>query len=219
MQVCFKGVNTPKSMLMPPKDRISTDQKKDIVYYWECQADGCKSFYVVETSRALGERVKEHCKSSTSAILKHCTDNHHPLPSVSNFSIIDKDPSQITWEAKEAIYIWRLDPNLHRNIGKMSIPYCFDQLIGAKPKHPWVGLLSQFQDSVDEVAPLAQIPGLNLTNLTTLGLLDQIFKTYPNAQVEPVGQKTYSIMLSTLAITIHTPKTNKLALYHLTWIK
>ena len=92
-----------------------------------------------------GERVKEHCKSSTSAILKHCTDFHHPLPSVSNCDIImNKDPSQITREAKEAIHIQRIGcPNLNRNIGKMSIPHCFDHLIGAKPKHPQVGLPSQ----------------------------------------------------------------------------
>ena len=31
------------------------EQKKDIVYHWECQADGCKSAYIGETSRALGE--------------------------------------------------------------------------------------------------------------------------------------------------------------------
>ena len=55
IQVCFKGVNTLKSMLMHPKDKISIDQKKDVVYHWECQADGCKSSYVSETSRALGE--------------------------------------------------------------------------------------------------------------------------------------------------------------------
>ena len=72
-------------------------------------------------SRALGERVKEHSKLTTSAILKHCTDHHHPLPSITNFSIIDKDPSQITQEAKEAIHIQRLDPNHNRNIGKMPI--------------------------------------------------------------------------------------------------
>ena len=33
--------------------------------------------------------------------------------SISDFSIIDKDPSQITREAKEAIHIRRLDPNLN----------------------------------------------------------------------------------------------------------
>ena len=46
-------------------------------------------------------------------LLKHCKDFHHPLPSINDFSIIDKDPSQITREAKEAIHIRRLDPNLN----------------------------------------------------------------------------------------------------------
>ena len=43
IQVCFKGVNTLKSLLMYPKDKISTNQRKDIVYHWECQADWCNS--------------------------------------------------------------------------------------------------------------------------------------------------------------------------------
>ena len=170
IQVCFKGVNTLKSLLMHSKDKISTNQKKDIVYHWECQADGCNSFYIRETSRVLGERVKEHSKSKTLAILKHCRDFHHPLPSINDFSIIDKDPSQITREAKEAIHIRRLDPNLNWNIGKMSIPHCFDPLISAKPKHPWVGALSQTAaHPVDEIAPSSQIPGLNLTQFNNIG--------------------------------------------------
>ena len=81
---------------MHPKDKISNDQKKDLVYHWECKADGCNSSYIGEMSRALGERVKEHSMSTTSTILKHCKDFHHPLPSISDFNIIDKDPSQIT---------------------------------------------------------------------------------------------------------------------------
>ena len=72
-------------------------------------------------------------------------------------------------EAKEAIHIRRLDPNLNRNIGKMSTPHCFDHLIGAKPKHPRVGLLSQAPHPVDEVAPPSQIPGLNLTQFNEIG--------------------------------------------------
>ena len=60
IQICFKGVNTLKSMLMHPKDKVPQEQTKDIVYHWECQADGCKAAYVRETSRALRERVKEH---------------------------------------------------------------------------------------------------------------------------------------------------------------
>ena len=153
---------------MHPKDKISNDQKKDLVYHWECKADGCNSSYIGETSRALGKRVKEHSKSTTSAILKHCKDLHHPLPSISDFNIIDKDPSQITREAKEAIHIRRLDPSLNRNIGKMSIPHCFDHLLGVKPKHPQAGALAAPQ-SVDEIVPPSQIPGLNLTQFNNIG--------------------------------------------------
>ena len=91
---------------------------------------------LVKHPGTLGERIKEHSKSNTSAILKHCMDYHHPLPSINNFTIIDKDPSQATREAKEAIHIQRLNPNLNQNIGKMSIPHCFDLLLGAKPKYP-----------------------------------------------------------------------------------
>ena len=85
IQVCFKGVNTLKSLLMHYKDKISIKQKKDVVYHWECQADGCNSSYIWESSRALGERFKEHSKFTTSAILKHCTDHHYPLPSFTKF--------------------------------------------------------------------------------------------------------------------------------------
>ena len=93
----------------------------------------------------------------------------------------DNEPSKITREAKEAIHIQRLDPNLNRNIGKMSIPHCFGPLISAKPKNPRVDLLSQAQGPVDDVAPPSQIPGLNLTLFNNIGtfrpyLINQIPK-------------------------------------------
>ena len=72
-------------------------------------------------------------------------------------------------EAKEAIHIQRLDPNLKRNIGKMSIPHCFDPLLDVKSKHLQVDLLSQAQETVDEVALPSQIPDLNLTQFHNIG--------------------------------------------------
>ena len=51
----------------------------------------------------------------------------------------------------------------------MSIPHCFDHLLGAKPKHPQVGALAQAAQSVDEIAPLSQIPGLNLAQFNNIG--------------------------------------------------
>ena len=176
IQDYFKGVNMLKSVLMHPKDKVSSEQKKDLVYHWQCQADGCKSSYVRETSHSLGDRAEEHAKSTMSAIHKHCTDFHHPLPSVTNFAITDKDSSQVTREAKEAIHIQRLDPDLNRNIGKMFIPCYFDPLIGVKPKHPRVDHLSQLPGPVDELAPPSQIPGLNLTQFDN-------FRPNPHAHI------------------------------------
>ena len=221
IQVCFKGLNTLKSLLMHPKDKISTDQKKDIVYHWEYQADGCNSSYIRETSRALGKRVKEHSKSTTSAILKHCKDFHHPLPSISDFSIIDKDPSQITREAKEAIHIRRLDPNLNWNIGKMSIPHCFDPLISAKLKHPWVGALSQtVPHPVDEIAPLSQIPGLNLTQFNNIGTFrPNMAQHIPKPSTRACrARNLFNWSSDQLSCLSHIPKQGQ-ALYHLTQIE
>ena len=147
----------------------------------------------------------KHCKLSTSAKLKHCTDHHHPLPSLSNFNIIDKDPSQVTREAKGAIHIRRLDPNLNRNIGKMSIPHCFDPLLGVKPKHPHVDLLTQAQEPVDEVAPPSQIPGQDLTQFNEIGSFrSNLLNKIPKCSNRACRAKTYSI------------NSIRPALYHLT---
>ena len=106
IQVCFKGQNTIKSMLMHPKDKIDPFLKKDIVYQWSCTNPGCKSSYIRETSRLLCECVKEHSKEgSNSAMYQHCATKGHPLPNVGQFKDTDQVKSQIACEAKEAIYI------------------------------------------------------------------------------------------------------------------
>ena len=51
----------------------------------------------------------------------------------------------------------------------MSIPHYFDNLLGAKPKHPRVGELSVAPLPVEEVAPPSQIPSLNLTQFNNIG--------------------------------------------------
>ena len=186
---------------------------------WKC--NGCNSSYIGETSRALGKRVKEHSKSTTLAILKHCKDFHHPLPSISNFSIIDKDSSQITREAKEAIHIRRLDPNLNRNIGKMSIPHCFDPLISAKPKHPQVGALSQTAPHpVDEIAPPSQIPGLNLTQFNNIGTFrPNVAQHIPKPSTRACrARNLFNWSLDWLSCLPHIYKQGQ-ALYHLTRIE
>ena len=157
VQVCFKGQNTIKAMLMHPKDKVDPSLKKDIVYQWSCTKPNCKSSYIRETSRSLCERVKEHSMDgSNSAIYQHCSTKGHPPPNVDQFKVIDQEKSQIVHEAKEAIHIRKLDPELNRNVGKMVIPHVFDSLLGIKPKNPCIAsLLSQEVGSQDI--------GINLT--------------------------------------------------------
>ena len=151
MQVCFKGQKTIKSLLMHPKDKVDPSLKKDIIYQWSCTKPNCKSSYIGETSRSLCERAKEHSKEgSNSAIYQHCSSKGHPQPNVDQFKVIDQEKSQIAREAKEAIHIRKLDPELNRNMGKMVIPHVFDSLLGIKPKNPRIAsLLSQETGSQD----------------------------------------------------------------------
>ena len=142
---------------MHPKDKMDPSLKKDIVYQWSCTKPNCKSSYIGETSRSLCEWVKEHSKEwSNSAIYQHCSTKGHPPPNVDQFKVIDQEKSQIAREAKEAIHIQKLDPELNRNVGKMAIPYVFDSLLGINPKNPRIAsLLSQEVGSQDI--------GINLT--------------------------------------------------------
>ena len=151
VQVCFKGQKTIKSLLMHPKDKVDPSLKKDIIYQWSCTKPNCKSSYIGETSRSLCERVREHGKEgSNSAIYQHCSSKGHPQPNVDQFKVIDQETSQIAREAKEAIHIRKLDPELNRNIGKMVIPRMFDSLLGIKPKNPRIAsILSQETGSQD----------------------------------------------------------------------
>ena len=72
---------------------------------------------------------------------------------------------------------------------------------------------TQAQESVEEHAPPSQIPGLNLTQFNEIGSFrSNLLNKYPNAQIEPVGQKTYKIKNSKQI-------NQRPALYHLTWIK
>ena len=147
IQVCFKGQNTIKSMLMHPKDKVDPSFKKDIIYQWSCTNPGCKSSYIIETSRSLCKCVKEHSKEgSNSAIYQHCSTKGHPLPNVDQFKVIYQEKSQIAHEAKEAIHIQKADPELSRNVGKMVIPHVFDPILGIKPKNLSISSLL-FQES------------------------------------------------------------------------
>ena len=60
------------------------------------------------------------------------------------------------------------------NIGKMSIPHCFDPLLGVKPKHPQIDLLSQAQESVRTMREASSLRVLmaSLSSLVMLQVCD-----------------------------------------------
>ena len=51
---------TLRNLLVHPKDRISDEEKPEVVYNIPCK--NCERVYVGETGRPLGARVKEHRK-------------------------------------------------------------------------------------------------------------------------------------------------------------
>ena len=69
VQVCFKGQNTIKLMLMHPKDKVDPSLQKDVVYQWSCIKSNCKSSYIGETSRSLSEHVQEHSKEGSNSAI------------------------------------------------------------------------------------------------------------------------------------------------------
>ena len=89
----------------------------------------------------------------------------------------------------------------------MSIPQCFDNLLGAKPKYPRVGELSAAPLPVEEVAPPLQIPGLNLTQFNNIGNFrpNVALYIYLDIQLGPAGPKTCSIDQSIEGATTSRP--------------
>ena len=111
---------------------------------------------MAETSRSLSEHIKEHGKEGNSAIYQHHSNKCHLLPKLDHFKVIEQEKSQIACEAKEAIHIRKLDPELYGNVGKMVIPHVFDSILGIMPKNPRIASLMSQETGSQDI-------GINLT--------------------------------------------------------
>ena len=69
---------------------------------------------------------------SSSAILQHCKDSNHPLPTVSNFNIIDKETNDTKRKILEGMYIKVNNPPLNRNVGKFEVPNVYNTVLNEK---------------------------------------------------------------------------------------
>ena len=108
---------------MRAKDALEPTKQDGVVYKIPCQ---CGKVYIVETGRAMQDRIKEHdrdillARTQTSAVSEDANETGH-LPIWKEVKFIDRDPHWYTRRVKEAIHI-RLHPNnINRDSG-IEIP-------------------------------------------------------------------------------------------------
>ena len=119
IQTHFKGGSTIKSLLVSPKDKDPMVNKSSAIYWYQCGGLGCDDEYIGETSRAFGERYKEHLKD-LSPIHQQSNQTSHPT-SHNNFQIIEREGHNLARNIKESIFIRVNNPTLNNNIGKFKI--------------------------------------------------------------------------------------------------
>ena len=103
LQVYFKGNNTIKDLLVPPKDRDSIANKRGVIYRYKCDYPGCTMEYIGETGKNFGDRYMEHL-TVHSPIYYHANPTGHAIK-LDSFYIVDKESQGISRIIKEAMYI------------------------------------------------------------------------------------------------------------------
>ena len=113
-----------KSLPIAAKDKDPIRKKSAIIYRYKCNREECDDEYIGESSRAFGERFREHLKAP-SPIYDHFKITGHSATR-DNFSIVGRDDQNLIRAIKEAIYIRVNSPSLNKNIGKYHLPHIWD---------------------------------------------------------------------------------------------
>ena len=85
-----------------------------------CARHECDNWYIGESARTLGKRLKEQFKVPSPSY-KHQNVTVHPI-TVDNFSIVEREDQSLTRTIKESIYIRINGPSLNRNIDMYHLP-------------------------------------------------------------------------------------------------
>ena len=124
--VHLKPINTIRSRLVRPKDKIDKLEQSGCVYHIKC--DNCDSHYVGETSRRLSERISEHHRSS-SPVGHHVQYNQHNI-SAESVSVLHKEPDWFRRGVAEAIKIEQQSPDLNRGKERFTLPAIYQEITG-----------------------------------------------------------------------------------------
>ena len=118
---------TIKSLLVAPKDQDPILKKSGVIYRYKYGRVDCDEEYIGESSRAFGERFKEHQKAP-SPIFDHSNTTGHQV-TIDNFNIVGREDQNLSRAIKEALYIRVNNPSLNRNIGKYHLPHIWDEVL------------------------------------------------------------------------------------------
>ena len=116
-----------KQLLVKLKDQDPKEQKKGVIYSYQCGEISCDEEYIGETSMTLGERYREHHKEPYPIHVHNLQSGHSSIPA--NFSIIWREDQGLARTIKEAIYIRVNNPTLNKNIGKFNFNHIWDRVL------------------------------------------------------------------------------------------
>ena len=123
--VYHKPINTLRQQLVHPKDATPKEKRTGAIYQINCK--DCDGVYIGETARALGVRVEEHKKMTSSAVHEHQRKTGHTMD-WANTKILGREDTLIKRKVKEALAIRRAKPTLNRDQG-WDLPPIFCSLV------------------------------------------------------------------------------------------
>ena len=89
IQPHFKGNRTLKQLIVTCKDQDPKYKKSGVIYSYQCVEIVCNEEYIRETSRALGERYREHLMKPSTIHVQSLQTGHNSTPD--NFNIGRED--------------------------------------------------------------------------------------------------------------------------------
>ena len=127
IKVVFKSGPTMRDRLVKVKDKLCTGKQSSVVYKIPCS---CGKFYLGETVRRLGTRIKDACvhgSTEKSAVSDHAWTYHHSIL-WDEVQIVDSARRHDILQLKEALHIQTTDNLFNRDVG-LEVPQCWPALL------------------------------------------------------------------------------------------